>query len=50
MASSASDIPVSKLLRQEIGISDMQEGRKTKDEYRKQKVSNFLELLQMSIS
>ncbi|MCP9264914.1 Pre-mRNA-splicing factor SLU7 [Dirofilaria immitis] len=37
MASSASEIPVSKLLRQEIGIGGVQEGRKSKDEYRKQK-------------
>ncbi|OZC09003.1 Pre-mRNA-splicing factor SLU7 family protein [Onchocerca flexuosa] len=37
MASSSSEIPVSKLLRQEIGIGDVQEGRKSKDEYRKQK-------------
>ncbi|VDN02270.1 unnamed protein product [Thelazia callipaeda] len=34
---STSEIPVSKLLRQGIGISDVQEGRKSKDEYRKQK-------------
>lgn len=40
MASNGSEIPVSKLLRQEIGISDVQEGRKSKDEYRKQKVPN----------
>uniref|UniRef100_A0A8R1TQY7 Pre-mRNA-splicing factor SLU7 n=1 Tax=Onchocerca volvulus TaxID=6282 RepID=A0A8R1TQY7_ONCVO len=37
MTSSGSEIPVSKLLRQEIGIGDVQEGRKSKDEYRKQK-------------
>ncbi|VDM11445.1 unnamed protein product [Wuchereria bancrofti] len=37
MASNGSEIPVSKLLRQEIGIGDVQEGRKSKDEYRRQK-------------
>nr|CRZ24375.1 Bm4870 [Brugia malayi] len=37
MTSNGSEIPVSKLLRQEIGIGDVQEGRKSKDEYRKQK-------------
>ncbi|EFO28125.1 hypothetical protein LOAG_00359 [Loa loa] len=37
MALNSSEIPVSKLLRQKIGIGDVQEGRKSKDEYRKQK-------------
>uniref|UniRef100_A0A915PUB2 Pre-mRNA-splicing factor SLU7 n=1 Tax=Setaria digitata TaxID=48799 RepID=A0A915PUB2_9BILA len=37
MGSNASEIPVSKLIRQGVGIGDVQEGRKSKDEYRKQK-------------
>ncbi|MCP9265327.1 Pre-mRNA-splicing factor SLU7 [Dirofilaria immitis] len=37
MASTVSEIPVTKLLRKEIGIGGVQEGRKNTDEYRKQK-------------
>ncbi|VDM42511.1 unnamed protein product [Toxocara canis] len=33
----SSQIPASELIRRGIGLSDVQEGRKTKDEYRKQK-------------
>uniref|UniRef100_A0A0M3HM32 Uncharacterized protein n=1 Tax=Ascaris lumbricoides TaxID=6252 RepID=A0A0M3HM32_ASCLU len=35
---SSSQIPASELIRRGVGIGDVQEGRKTKDEYRKQKV------------
>lgn len=35
---SASQIPASELIKGGIGLGDVQESRKTKDEYRKQKV------------